>query len=280
MRRKNRTLDLLRNGRPAIGTWLQLCSPHSARLLAAQGYFDWMLVDFEHTPLDWSTASLILSTIADVSAGRITPLARVLAGTIEHIKQALDCGAQGIIAPMVNSAHEAAEIVKHARFPPAGERGGGALAAHLGFGINRPEYLATINREILVGIQIETQKAVENIDEIVAVPGIDLVFIGPNDLHMSLGLPAKFWSAEPPFLAAVERVRHACAAHDLPLGTLCREASQVKSRLDDGFRFLGMGSDAHFMLTYAGMQHGELRGQPEPPETWCNHVDLPDVGGE
>jgi 4-hydroxy-2-oxoheptanedioate aldolase len=277
MIRSNRTLTLLRRGEAAIGTWLQLCSPHAARLLAAQGLFDWMLVDFEHTPIDLPTASLILSTVADLSAGRITPLARVLSGTVENIKQALDAGAQGVIVPMVGTAAEAALAVRAARFPPHGERGGGALAAHLGFGVSRPEYLAEVNAQILVGVQIETAQGVDNIEEIVRVPGVDLVFIGPNDLHMALGAPAKFWSDEPAFIAAVGRVQSACQRVGMPLGTLCRDAVNVKARRQDGYAFLGMGSDAHFMLTYAGLQHGERCGIAEPAETWCNHVRLPEI---
>lgn len=268
--RENATLRSLRAGQPAIGTWLQLYSVPATRLLAAQGLFRWMLVDFEHTPVDLATASNMFATISDLSGGEITPLARVPIGSIDSIKQALDCGAQGVIAPMVNTPDEAAAVVRYSRFPPDGERGAGGLAPHLGFGVNRPEYIASVNREILVGIQVETLEAVERIDEIAAVPGIDLIFIGPNDLHLALGAPAMFWSNEPAFTDAIKKVTEACQREGIPYGTLCREASQVKQRLDDGFTFVGMGSDAHFMLTFAGSQYGELYDLAEPPETWCN----------
>lgn len=272
--RKNLTLQKIRDQQMAVGTWIQLHSIHACRLLAAQGCFDWMLVDLEHTPVSFTTAAHIFSTISDCTQGRVTPLARVAVGSIDNIKQILDCGAQGIVVPMVNTAEEAERAVRYARFPPEGERGGGGLAPHLGFGVGRPRYMVEVNREIMVGIQIETRQAIENLDSILEVPGIDMIFIGPNDLHLSYGLPPKFWSAEPDFTSAVDAVIKGCVARNIPYGTLCRDAENVKLRREEGFTFLGMGSDAHFLLTFAGMQYGELHDLAEPPETWCNQVKL------
>lgn len=257
-----------------MGTWLQLHSVHVARLLVAQGFHRWMLVDFEHTPVDHTTAAHIFSTISDLSRGEITPLARVAAGSVEHIKQALDAGSQGVIVPMVNTAQEAEAAVRYARFPPAGVRGAGGLAPHLGFSVNRPTYLAEVNRETLVGVQIETVEGLANVREITAVDGVDLVFVGPFDLHMALGLPSRVWSTDPDFLRAVHEITLAAKEAGKPLGTLCAEAKGVRERLSEGFTFVGMASDAHVMLTYAGRQYGELYGIEEPEETWCNVSNL------
>lgn len=273
--RKNLTLAMLREGKPVVGTWLQLHNPPAARLLAAQGLLRWLLVDFEHTPVDISTASTIFSSISDVSSGRVTPLARVAVGRVDRVKAALDAGAQGIIVPMIHDAEEVRAAVRFARFPPEGERGAGGLAPHLGFGVSRPAYLARANAEILVGIQIETREALEQIDRILDVPGVDLCFIGPNDLHMALGYPPVFWSDQPRFLEAVSRVKAACTRRGIPLGTLSRDAASARARIDEGFTFVGLGSDAHFMLTFAGMQAGELLGIPEPP-SWCDLVSFDD----
>src|SRR5689334_308463 len=204
--RKNTTLARLRDGKVALGTWLQLHSYQASRMLAAQGFFEWLLVDFEHTPVDRSGAAQILSTIADVSGGRVTPLARVATGSVDEIKHALDAGAQGVIVPMIKRADEVRAAVRYARYPPEGERGAGGLSPHLGFGVSRPVYIQVVNREILFGVQIETAEAVEDIDAILDVPGVDLCFIGPNDLHLALGYPPMFWSAEPRFVQAIERV--------------------------------------------------------------------------
>src|SRR5690242_15252456 len=102
--RQNPNMAELRQGKPAIGVWMHGHSYHITRIVAAQGKFDWLLVDMEHTPVDLSTASMIFSAIADVSGGNCTPLARVAHGTMYQIKQALDAGAQGVIVPMVNTA--------------------------------------------------------------------------------------------------------------------------------------------------------------------------------
>src|SRR5262245_1646366 len=168
--RKNTTLARLRDRQVALGTWLQLHSFQAARLLAAQGLFNWLLVDYEHTPVERSTAAEVLSVIADVSGGRVTPLARVSVGGVEQVKHALDAGAQGIIVPMVKDAAEVRAAVRYARFPPDGERGAGGLAPHLGFGVSRPTYIRCANRETLFGVQIETAGALANVEAILDVP--------------------------------------------------------------------------------------------------------------
>ena len=269
--RDNHTLSRIRSGEVAIGSWLSLGSPAVARLLAAQGLFSFLLVDLEHTPIDPQTASIMLSSIADVSGGRVTPLARVASASAASIKQALDAGAEGVIVPMIESASEVREAARHARFPPEGARGAGGLAPHLGFNVPRPEYVREVNARVLFGVQIETRGALDDIDRILAVPGVDLCFVGPNDLHLALGCPAKFWSDEPAFVSAIARIRAACAARGTPLGTLCKDAASARARIADGFSFIGLGSDAHFMLTHAGVECGALRGLPEPA-SWCDMV--------
>lgn len=150
--RTNHTLNLLRSKKMAVGTWLQLGSYQIARILAAQGCLDWLVVDLEHTPLDILAAHQMYTAISDISQGRCTPLARLVSGSLEQIKYALDGGAQGIVVPMVNTAQEAEKIVKFARYPPLGERGAGGLTPHLGFGTNRSDYILHANDQILIGV--------------------------------------------------------------------------------------------------------------------------------
>lgn len=262
--RSNHTLSLIRQGKPAVGLWLQTHSFHISRIIAAQGMFDWLLVDMEHTPVDLSTASMMMATISDVSGGQCTPLARVAAGTIDQIKQALDAGAQGIIVPMVNTAQDAANAVKFARYPPDGERGGGGLTPQYGFGsTNHVEYIQNANREIMVAVQIESAEAVNNIDAIVDVVGIDLIFVGPFDLHISLGLPPALWSNEPMFLDAVERVIAACERRGIPYGTLTRNAGGAAARIADGYSFIGLGTDLNHLLNALRAQREALGNQIE-----------------
>ncbi|MBX3084400.1 MAG: 2-dehydro-3-deoxyglucarate aldolase [Anaerolineae bacterium] len=258
--RQNHTLAKLRKGQPAIGLWMHSHSFHLTRIVAAQGLFDWLLVDMEHTPVDLSTASMIFAAIADVSGGACTPLARVAHGSMYHIKHALDAGAQGVIVPMVNTAQEASDVVRFSRYPPLGERGAGGLVPHIGFGItNHVEYVKQANHEILVAIQIETREAVENIESILAVPGIDLVFIGPFDLHISLGLTPTLWSDDPTFRAAITKVIAACKAHGLPYGTISPNADSAAARLADGFTFVSMGTDMIHLLSSITTQYQRLK---------------------
>lgn len=258
--RKNHTLDLLRQDKAAYGLWLHSHHFHIARILAAQGLLDWLLVDMEHTPVDLSSASMIMAAIADVSGGLCTPLARVACGTIDKIKQALDAGAQGVIVPMVNTAEGAAEVVRFARYPPLGERGGGGLTPHLGFGLtNHAAYIPQANAEILVAVQIETAEAVENIDAIVEVPGVDMIFIGPFDLHISLNLPPTLWSDAPPFQNAVARVKAACQRAGRPLGLIAPNADAARARQAEGFQFISVGTDVAHLVNAVHAQFTLLK---------------------
>ncbi len=256
--RKNHTLARLRQGEPALGLWVQNQSVHSARMIAAQGLFDWLLVDMEHVPLDLLLASQMLSAIADVSAGTCTPIVRVPTGTIDQIKRALDAGAHGVLVPMINTAQDAADVVRFARYPPLGERGGGGLLPHYSFGsTDHVEYIKHANDEVLVAIQIETQQAVENVDAILDTPGIDLVFIGTFDLHLSLGLTPALWSDHPVFQGALYKVIAACKARGIPYGTLAASAEGTQMRIALGFTFVGIGTDMRVLL-------GALHAQVDP----------------
>lgn len=258
--RQNQTLAKLRRGTPTIGLWLQTHSFHIARSIAAHGLFDWLVVDMEHSPIDLFTASTMFSTIADIGGGNCTPLARVAHGTMYQIKQALDAGAQGVIVPMVNCAEDAANVVRFARFPPLGERGAGSPVPYLGFGTtSQVEYVQHANAEILVAIQIETRTAVDNIDAILATPGLDLIFIGPSDLHLSLGLTPTLWSERPEFRAAYNKVVAACKQRHLPYGTISPDAQGANDRLADGFTLVGLGTDISHMLGSLQSQRGQLR---------------------
>ena len=145
-----------------------------------------------------------------MSRGRVTPLARVAAGTMACVKHALDAGAQGIIVPMVHGPDEVREArAGRASRPRASVARGPSWRTWAG--LARPDYLRRANAEILVGVQIETREAVVRVEEILDVPGVELCFIGPNDLHLALGCAPRFWSEEPAFTRAVARVRAAAA---------------------------------------------------------------------
>src|SRR5512140_3492209 len=152
---------LLISGQPARGIWLGIPSPFSARLLARLP-LDWLVIDAEHAPIDPSTLALMVAAIADANGP--SPLVRLAQSTVENVKKALDTGAHGIIAPMINTAEEAAQVVAWSRFPPQGVRSFGSFYAGLAFGQSMGEYLHANNQQIIVGIQIESETAVANID--------------------------------------------------------------------------------------------------------------------
>ena len=267
--RSNHTLEVLRAGGAALGIWMPSSQPLTARMLAYQGCLDWLMFDGEHAPIDVSTLALCCAMTADISRGGCTPLTRVAAGTVDQIKRALDAGAQGVLVPLVNTAEQAAEVVQHAKYPPQGARGNGGLLPHMGFAASRASYSVDANSQTMVAIQIETRQAVGNIDEILAVPGIDCAFIGPNDLHISYGQPPSYWSEDPGFQGAVRAVLAACARHKVIPGILCANAAQAKLRVAEGFRFVGYGSDLALMLSAVGTGYGHITGAPEPAGGWA-----------
>src|SRR4051812_7036810 len=184
--RKNEVKARLRAGEVTRGIWLSLPGAESARLLARQPC-DWLLVDAEHSPVDVPGLTAAVAAIADARGP--APLVRLAAGTVENVKRALDAGAYGVIAPMINTRAEAESLVAAARFPPDGCRSFGSLWAPLAFDTDMPGYLQGANEQILVGVQIESVAALANLDAILSVPGVDLAFVGPVDLSISLGLP-------------------------------------------------------------------------------------------
>ena len=246
--RPNLTLQKLRAGQPATGIWLGSHNPHVARILAHQGLLDWLMIDCEHTPVDTSTLALCCGFIADGSQGKCSPMARVTAGTVDQIKRVLDSGAQGVLVPLVNTPAMAAEVVQHAKYPPEGARGNGGMLAHLSFATDRLDYTQHANREIMVAVQIETRQAVENIDAILDVPGIDCAFIGPNDLHIAYGFAPSYWSEGNSFHTAAMRVLAACKRKQVIPGILCANATQAKARIADGFTFVGFGNDVSLLM--------------------------------
>ena len=266
--RPNSSLAKIRNNQLALGLWFNSGNPILARLIAAQGCMDWLLIDTEHCATDLSTVSVLCSSIADVSNGLCSPLVRVVDGTVFHIKQALDAGAHGVMVPLVETSEQAARIVSYAKYPPMGVRGNGGIMPHLGFAANRAHYTEHANRETLVAVQIETKTAVANLDEIASVPGVDVLFIGPNDLHISLGYAPSYWSDAPLFRDAASAVVEAARKHNLSAGILMGGGAQAKARVADGFGFVGMAGETLLLLNAIGSGYAEVTGAGTPAGGW------------
>src|SRR5689334_7018806 len=172
----------LKRGESSVGTWLTLPDPVATRLISRVG-FDWLTIELEHTPTNLETASHCIGIIAGSGPA---PLVRVPWNTGENIKRVLDIGSWGIVVPMVNTRAEAEAVVAAARYAPQGCRSIGGQLHAANFDTDPATYYAKANEEILVVVMSEHVNAIENAEEICCVPGIDVVFIGPNDLHNSI----------------------------------------------------------------------------------------------
>ncbi len=226
------------NGETLLGTMITLPSPEMVEIMIDVGY-DWLFVDCEHGAFDTATAQSLLQ-----AAGNRCPcVIRVPNSDDVWIKKALDIGASGIIVPQVNSASQARSVVASCKYPPEGTRGVGIGRAH-GYGANFNDYVACANDQIAVIVQAEHIDAVNRIDEIVEVKGIDAVLIGPYDLSASLGKIGKL--DDPELAVAIEKVRSCCAAAGIKLGFFGVSAEAVKPFLAQGYTLVAVGVDVLF----------------------------------
>ena len=242
--RSNPVKRALKAGQPQVGTWLSLGSITAARFLARAG-FPWLTVDIEHSLVDWETATHIFAAIADAGC---TALARVPANRHDHIKRVLDNGAHGVVVPMVNSRAEAEAAVAACFYPPVGTRSVGGAVHAMNFGTNAIDYFAHANEEVLIVLQCEHIQAVENADAIFSVPGIDAIFVGPNDLAASM----RSKDGKPPSGAATtDAMKHilaTCKKHGVAPGVHCMSAEEARVRVDEGWQFVAVTSELKMML--------------------------------
>ena len=244
----------LNAGETLLGSWLQLPEPLSARILAAQG-FDWLAIDCEHGAFDLAG---IPAVFAQIHAHGVGAMARLPAADGIWIRRVLDCGADGIIVPMVNTPDIAREVVRHAKYPPLGERGFGFALANE-YGQRFSAYAAAANEDLLVIAQIEHISAVERIDDILAVRGIDGVIIGPYDLSGSMDLLGQL--DHPELQAAAGRVLEACLATGKAAGyhVVSADPEAALAYLDQGYRFVALGMDTIFLREGAAAVLGQAR---------------------
>ncbi len=241
MRREPGLKARLRAGETVVGTFLNLGSPLAVEVCGLAG-FDWLLIDMEHG--GGGEATLIAHLLAAENTGA-HPVVRVEGPARQRIGRVLDMDAEGIMVPRVESAAEAKEIAAHLHFPPLGDRG---VAAGNRFGAfaTRADYVDSAPERVTGIVQIETPAGVADAGEIAAVPGIDVLFIGPRDLSLSLGIMGQ--TSHPEFRRAVVEVRRACDAAGKATGILLPGPAAVPQALEDGFRFIGVGSDSGFIL--------------------------------
>ncbi len=240
----------LHAGETLLGTMLTLPSASVAEILADAG-FDWLFVDCEHGAMDAAAVQQIVQAVGD----RCACIVRIPILNEGDIKRMLDVGAQGIIVPAVNTPEAAADTVRFSRYAPEGERGAGIGRAQR-YGKAFAEYTASANEEVVVIVQAEHRKAVDNIDAITAVPGIDCILLGPYDLSASFGLMGQI--DDPQVLEAIDRVIANCQQKSLPVGYFGVTSEVVLEHARKGCTLLIAGVDVTFLSAGATRMRGRM----------------------
>jgi len=241
----------LKNNELTIGSWIMMADSMSVEVMALAG-FEWLVVDIEHTPIDMETVKTLIITI---QANDMKALVRVSKNEEVVIKKVLDMGADGIIVPMVSSKEDAKQAVNFAKYPPFGKRGVGLYRATK-YGTKFEEYKKWVDEELVIIAQIEHIDAVNNIDEILQVEGIDGTIIGPYDLSGSMGYPGEFERDD--VKEAVETVVQKCKVHNIPSGfhVVDTHPDKLNEKIEQGCTFMAYGIDYFFMrdAAIAGMK--------------------------
>jgi 4-hydroxy-2-oxoheptanedioate aldolase len=248
----NRFKAALAARQPQIGLWVAFGSPNVAELLSHCGY-DWLVIDGEHAPND---LPLMLAQLQATQAGGAHPVIRVPQGESWLIKQVLDIGAQTVLVPMVDTAEQARAMVRAMRYPPDGIRGMGTLGRASRYGLTA-DYLTTANAQTCLLVQAETRAALENLDEICAVDGVDGVFIGPADLSADMGYPAN--PGAPEVVAAIDDAIRRITEHGKAAGILVGGAAPAKHALSLGATCVAVGHDVGLLRQAALALRASLR---------------------
>ena len=233
----------LRQGDVLLGQMvLELFTPGIGHMLAACG-LDFVIFDMEHGRCD---LSLLAEMVASCRGSDIVPIARVPDLAYAPLSRALDVGARGIMVPRVESRQQAEDIVSQLKYAPQGRRGVALGIAHDLYRVGGGDFFARTNEEIAVILLLETEKAFQNLEEIISVPGVDVAWIGHYDLTVSMGIPAQF--EHPRFLAAMDELVSVCGRHGVAPGFLPHSAESAVRWIDKGFRAISLGSDIGVFL--------------------------------
>lgn len=246
----------LRAGETVFSAWCGLPAPLVAENIARAG-FSAAVIDQQHGL--WDTATT-LHAIAAIHQAGAAPIVRVPLGDFAGAARVLDFGAEGVIAPMINSAADARAFVAATKYPPRGERSVGAhrAAALAGFPDQRP-YLQEANETTLTLAMIETRAALDNLDAIAATPGIDVLFVGPSDLSLALTEGASLDAHSAEVEAALDKILAACSKAGKIPGLYCIDGARAAATAKRGFKFLTVGSDLAFLRAGAAEQLAKLK---------------------
>jgi len=239
-----------------IGSWINTASPIVAEIMSAAG-FDFLVVDAEHSAVDVAQAQLLFQAIRAGNPS-CTPMVRLPGNDYAVTKRFLDAGAMGVIAPLVNSKSDAELLIRSVKYPPLGERGVGYGRSH-GYGFDFERYMDSANDDTFICVQIEHIKGVQNIDEILSVPDINAVMIGPYDLSASMGLTGQF--DHPDYENQIQLILSKCREYQVLPGIHVVQPlpAEVKQRMDEGFQMIGYSLDITMIGTSSRSGLAEIR---------------------
>jgi 4-hydroxy-2-oxoheptanedioate aldolase len=240
-------------GKTALNGWLAIPNAFATEVMARQGW-DTLTIDMQHGLID---EAALLAMLQAISTTPTMPIVRVPWLAPGILMKALDAGARGIICPMINTVEDAQKLVAWTHYAPQGTRSFGPIRAAL---IGGPDYAAQANDDIVVFAMIETAQALDNLEGILAVPGLDAIYIGPSDLSLSLGCKPVLDEVEPKAAQAIAHVLARAQAHGVPAGIHNGLPAAAKARTEMGFRFVSIGSDARFLATGSQEVLTALRG--------------------
>jgi 4-hydroxy-2-oxoheptanedioate aldolase len=231
--RKNLTKEKIKAGQATYGVFINISCPSIVEIIGLLG-FDFVLIDAEHGPMDLETCENMVRAADRVN---VTPLVRVAINIQQNILRYLDGGALGVQLPLLNTKADVESVVRSVRYRPEGRRGLAGVRAN-DWGLSGPlgEYVKTANEENLVICQIETMEAVDNLKEILTVPGVDVIFIGPNDLSVAMGYPGQV--KHPEVQSMIERLVREIKAAGKPMGTVAYDLDTLRLRKEQGFQFI------------------------------------------
>jgi len=247
--RPNRLRQLWAEDKPAVNGWLAIPNSFSAEVMAHQGW-DSLTIDLQHGVIDYAALVPMLQAISTTAT---VPIVRVPWLEPGILMKALDAGAYGVICPMINTREDAQKLVHYTHYAPQGTRSFGPVRASLYGGPDYPEHA---NKTIVAFAMIETAQALDNLDSILSVEGLDAIYIGPSDLSLSLGCRPVFDDVDAKAQQAIEHIVARAKAHGVVAGIHNGRADVAQGRVDLGFRFVTLGSDARLLA--AGSQ--ELLG--------------------
>jgi 4-hydroxy-2-oxoheptanedioate aldolase len=255
--RENRLRTLWRDDQAAVNGWLAIPNSFSAEVMAHQGW-DTLTIDLQHGVIDYQAMVTMLQAISSTPT---VPIVRVPWLEPSILMKALDAGAYGVICPMVNTREDAQRLVAYTSYAPKGGRSFGPIRALLYGGA---DYAEQANDTIVRLAMIETAQALDNLDAILSVEGLDAVYIGPSDLSLSLGCRPVFDDVDPKAAAAIDHILARAKAHGVQAGVHNGRTDVALARIAKGFRFVTVGSDARLMAAGAQQVIAQMRAAPAP----------------